>query len=148
MDTYGLSESYYFIYQACPHSGTSGGIMFNQQKIFEELENFRNQNNIPVTELVQKLGIGRTTYYEWKNGNPPAKVEVYEKVKQFLGQQEETLHIIHSGKRWKKGDVLIKIKEEEFYKNIKELNEEELREWLQHLITDPTYHIIAEEDDN
>lgn len=64
--------------------GTLGGIMFNPQKIFEELENFRNQNNIPVTELVQKLGIGRTTYYEWKNGKPPTKMLIYERVEKFL----------------------------------------------------------------
>ena len=58
--------------------------MLNHQKLFEELENYRITNQLSVTKLVKLVGIGRTTYYEWKNGKAPAKLSVYEKVEKFL----------------------------------------------------------------
>lgn len=86
LDTYSLSRKAALIYiiMSVRFYEHEEFLMFDQQKIFEELENFRIQNNIPVTELVKKLGIGRTTYYEWKNGKAPAKLTVYEKVEKFL----------------------------------------------------------------
>lgn len=58
--------------------------MLNHQKLFEELENYRTTNQLTITKLVELVGIGRTTYYEWKNGKAPAKLSVYEKVEKFL----------------------------------------------------------------
>ena len=58
--------------------------MLNHQKLFEELENYRITNQLSITKLVKLVGIGRTTYYEWKNGKAPAKLSVYEKVEKFL----------------------------------------------------------------
>lgn len=58
--------------------------MVSQQKLFEELENYRITNQLSITKLVGLVGIGRTTYYEWKNGKVPAKLSIYEKVEKFL----------------------------------------------------------------
>ena len=58
--------------------------MLNHQKLFEELENYRITNQLSITKLVELVGIGRTTYYEWKNEKAPAKLSVYEKVEKFL----------------------------------------------------------------
>jgi predicted transcriptional regulator len=58
--------------------------MLNHQKLFEELENYRITNQLSITKLVELVGIGRTTYYEWKSGKAPAKLSVYEKVEKFL----------------------------------------------------------------
>lgn len=54
-------------------------------KLFEKLEQYRLRNNLTVTKLIGLVGIGRTTYYDWKNGKPPAKIKTYEKIKEFLG---------------------------------------------------------------
>jgi len=53
-------------------------------ELFDKLEQYRINNNLTVTKLTKLVGIGRTTYYDWKNGKPPAKLAIYLKVEEFL----------------------------------------------------------------
>ena len=75
LDTYSLSESCLFILAE---------VSVITDNLFEKLECYRLRNNLTVTKLVELVGISRTTYYEWKNNNPPAKIIIYKKVEQFL----------------------------------------------------------------
>lgn len=81
LDTYSLSESCLFILSE---------VFAITDSLFEKLEEYRLLNNLPVTKLVELVGISRTTYYDWKNNKPPAKIIIYQKVEQFLsGENNE-----------------------------------------------------------
>ena len=81
LDTYSLSESCIFILTE---------VFAITDSLFEKLEEYRLLNNLPVTKLVELVGISRTTYYDWKNNKPPAKMIIYQKVEQFLsGENNE-----------------------------------------------------------
>lgn len=76
-----MSESYLFLLTE---------VFAITDSLFEKLEEYRLLNNLPVTKLVELVGISRTTYYDWKNNKPPAKIIIYQKVEQFLsGESNE-----------------------------------------------------------
>lgn len=56
-------------------------------EILKQLEEYREHHNISKRQMATIVGVGKSTYYNWLNGEPIKKIIILEKIKQILEEK-------------------------------------------------------------